>query len=121
MGENVRAGRELAGLDQHQVRRRASGYRRVTLAILASAFLTITAAAGRGRPQPDDQIPLTRDEISRPLTATITRPARHAGPLTWSSRRRRHQHRARTSHYRRQAATGAMKITIYSWSIRPYR
>ena len=27
-------------------------------------------------------------EISRLLTATITRPARHAGPLTWSSWRR---------------------------------
>jgi hypothetical protein len=43
-------------------------------------------------------------EISRLLTATITRPARHAGPRTWSSWRLRHQHRARTSHYRRQAA-----------------
>jgi hypothetical protein len=45
--------------------------------MFASAFLAITAA-GRGRPQPDEQSPLTRNEISRLLTATITRPAWHA-------------------------------------------
>ena len=104
VAENFQAGQELADLDQHQVRRWASWYRWVTLAMLAAAFLTITAAE-RGRPQPDDQSPLTRNEISRLLTATIMRPARHPGPLTWSSWRRRHQRRARTSHYRRQAAT----------------
>jgi SRSO17 transposase len=101
--ENFQAGKELAGLDQHQVRRWASWYRWVTLAMLAAAFLTITAAAEHSRPQPDDQIPLTRNEISHLLTATIIRPATHADPLTWSSWRRRHQRRARTSHYRRQA------------------
>ena len=101
----MQAGKELAGLDQHQVRRWASWYRWVILAMLAAAFLAITAAAERGRPQPDDQSPLTRNEISRLLTATIIRSARHADPLTWSSWRRRHQRRARTSHYRRQAAT----------------
>ena len=103
--ENFQAGKELTGLDQHQVRRWASWYRWVTLAMLAAAFLTITAATEHGHPQPEDQIPLTRTEISRLLTATITRPARHTDPLTWSSRRQRHQHRARTSHYQRQAAT----------------
>jgi len=32
-------------------------------------------------------------------------------------RRRHHQARSRTSHYRRQANSPDMKITIYSWSI----
>jgi hypothetical protein len=41
--------------------------------------------------------------------------------LGWSDWRRRHQARARTSHYWPQAATPAMKITIYSWSIKPDR
>ena len=51
-----------------------------------------------------DQIPLTRNEISRLLIASIG-PARHADPLRWSAWRRHHQHRARISHYQRQAAT----------------
>ena len=102
--ENFQAGKGLTGLDQHQVRRWASWYRWVTLAMLAAAFLTITAAAEQSRPGPGDQIPLTRNEISR-LLITVIQAARHASPLHWSAWRRRHQHRARTSHYQRQAAT----------------
>ena len=105
--ENFQAGKGLTGLDQHQVRRWDSWYRWTTLAMLALAFLAITAATERGRPQPDDQSPLTRNEISRLLTAVIIRPTRHADPLTWSSRRRRHQRRARTSYYRRDAMSQA--------------
>jgi SRSO17 transposase len=100
--ENFQASKELAGLDQHQVGRWASWYRWVTLAMLAAAFLAIAAATQD--PAPDGYIPLTRNEISRLLT-TIIQPARHADPLRWSAWRRRHQHRARTSHYQRQAAT----------------
>jgi len=70
--------------------------------MLAAAFLTITAATQD--PAPDGYIPLTRNEISRLLTMII-QPARHPDPLRWSAWRRRHQHRARTSHYQRQAAT----------------
>jgi SRSO17 transposase len=103
--ENFQAGKELAGLDQHQVRRWASWYRWVTLAMLASAFLTITAVIEQSQPAPDDQIPLTRNEISHLLTAVLRRPPQPASQLNWSAWRRRHQHRARTSHYRRQAAT----------------
>jgi SRSO17 transposase len=43
----LQAGKELAGLDQHQVPRWASWHRWVTLAMLAATFLTITAAAER--------------------------------------------------------------------------
>ena len=42
--ENLQAGKGLAGLDEHQVRRWHSWYRWTTLAMLALAFLTITAA-----------------------------------------------------------------------------
>ena len=49
--ENFQAGKGLTGLDEHQVRRWTSWYRWVTLAMLASAFLTI-AAAEHARPPP---------------------------------------------------------------------
>ena len=42
--ENFQAGKGLTGLDEHQVRRWDSWYRWTTLAMLALAFLTITAA-----------------------------------------------------------------------------
>jgi hypothetical protein len=78
-----------------------------TLAMLALAFLTIAAATEHTRPPPADQVPLTRNEIAALFGTLITGPgkdARHR--LRWSAWRRRHQHRARTCHYRRQAASG---------------
>jgi hypothetical protein len=62
----------------------------------------LLVAAG---PAPDDQIPLTRNEIAH-LLATLIIGSVH-GPdyrLHWSRWRRRHQHRAQTCHYQRQAA-----------------
>jgi SRSO17 transposase len=47
--ENFHAAKGPAGLDEHQVRRWGSWYRWTTLAMLATAFLTVTAAA-RARP-----------------------------------------------------------------------
>jgi hypothetical protein len=95
----------LAGLDEHQVCTRTSWHRWATFALLACAFLTVAAASEYTRaPAPDGQIPLIRDEIARLLTTLITRPAH--GPrhrLPWSAWRRRHQYRARTCHYQRQA------------------
>jgi SRSO17 transposase len=102
--ENFQASKGLAGLDEHQVRTWTSWHRWVTLAMLALAFLTITAATEHAtRPPPPEQVPLTRNEIAR-LFTMITQPAH--GPrhlLHWSKWRRRHQHRAKTSHYQRQA------------------
>jgi hypothetical protein len=58
----------VTGLDEHQVRRWTSWYRWATLAMLASAFLTIAAATERARgPDPAGHIPLTRKEIAPPL------------------------------------------------------
>jgi SRSO17 transposase len=103
--ENFQAGKTLTGLDEHQVRTWKSWHRRTTLAILASAALTLAAAAERASPAPDGQIPLTRNEIARLLTAIIIRPGTDTAPcLHWSAWRRRHQHRARQCHYQRQAA-----------------
>jgi SRSO17 transposase len=102
--ENFQAGKQLTGLDDHQVRRWDSWYRWTTLAMLALAFLSIAAATEHASPPPDDQIPLTRNEIAALFSALIIEPAkdtRHR--LRWSAWRRRRQHRAKTCHYQRQA------------------
>ena len=73
--------------------------------MLAAAFLTIAPAAehARGR-APDGQVPLTRNEISRLFASLIIQPIRAAWHrFRWSAWRRRHQHRAKTCHYQRQA------------------
>jgi SRSO17 transposase len=103
--ENFQAGKGLTGLDEHQARRWTSWYRWITLAMLAAAVLTIAAATEHARsPDPDRQIPLTRNEIAH-LIALITSRGHQASHRTrWSCWRRRHQYRARTSHYQRQAA-----------------
>ena len=103
--EDFQSAKGLAGLDERQVRRWGSWHRWVTLAMLAAAFLTITAATEHAlRPPPDGQIPLTRNEIARLLADAVIHPARGTRrQLQWSAWRRRHQHRAQTSHYQRQA------------------
>ena len=68
--ENFQAAKGLTGLDKHQVRRWVSWYRWTTLAILALAFLTVTAATEHARsPAPAGQIPLTRNEIAALFTS----------------------------------------------------
>jgi SRSO17 transposase len=103
--ENFQAGKGLAGLDEHQVRRWDSWYRWTTLAMLALAFLTIAATTEHTSCLPPaGQIPLTRNEIAALFSALIIDPvkdARHR--LRWSAWRRRHQYRAKTCHYQRQA------------------
>ena len=104
--ENFQASKGLTGLDEHQVRRWASWYRWTTLAMLATAFLTIAAATEHTcRPAPPGQIPLTRNEIAALFAILVIQPARDTGHrLRWSAWRRRHQHRAKTCHYQRQAS-----------------
>ena len=101
------AGKELAALDEHQVRSWTSWHRWTILALLAHAFLSVLAAA-----QPDDSlqhdnqlIPLTRNEIRRLFTGLGQQLAAPALQLHWSWWRRRHQATARACHYRRQART----------------
>jgi SRSO17 transposase len=104
--ERFQTGKGLCGLDQHQVRCWRSWYRWATLAMLAHAFLVVAAVAQHTRhPPPPELIPLTCNEVSHLFAALATQPAGdRAHRLRWSLWRRRHQARARTSHYRRQAA-----------------
>ncbi|MFJ4649353.1 IS701 family transposase [Streptomyces bobili] len=104
--ETFQASKGLAGLDEHQVRRWISWHRWVTLAMLAHAFLAVTAAAEhRDQPAPANLIPLTGNEIQHLFTALINPIHDFAHRLRWSQWRRRHQARACASHYRRQAAS----------------
>ncbi|WP_316784797.1 IS701 family transposase [Streptomyces sasae] len=103
--ETFQASKGLAGLDEHQVRRWTSWHRWVTLAMLAHAFLAVTAAVEcRENPPPDDLIPLTGNEIQHLFAALISPFHDLTHRLRWSQWRRRHQARARNSHYRRQVA-----------------
>ena len=104
--ESFQAGKGLAGLDEHQVRRWTSWQRWTLLAMTAHALLAVIAANEHTEhPAPTGLIPLTCNEIRRLFTLYITEPRRaRACPQAWSNWRRRHQHRARTSHYQRQQA-----------------
>ncbi len=104
--ERFQTGKGLCGLDQHQVRRWRSWYRWVTLSMLAHAFLVVAALTERTRrPPPSELIALTCNEVQHLFAALVAWPATDLGHrLRWSVWRRRHQARARTCHYRRQAA-----------------
>jgi SRSO17 transposase len=104
--ERFQTGKGLCGLDQHQVRRWRSWYRWATLAMLAHAFLVVAALAERTRhPTPPGLIPMTCNELQHLFAELLTQPIGDlAHRLRWSLWRRRHQARARTCHYRRQAA-----------------
>jgi len=93
------------GLDEHQVRRFDSWYRHTTLVMLAHAILTVTAAHERAHHPPEQQklVPLSINEIRRLLAKLIINTAHTIDHwLDWSTWRRRHQARAKTSHYRRR-------------------
>jgi hypothetical protein len=95
-------------VDQHQVRRWRSWYRWTTLAMVALAFLTVLAATQRARhPTPAGLIPLTRNQLGHLFAALVAVGGTELGHrLRWSLWRRRHQARAYTRHYRRQATQG---------------
>jgi len=116
--EDFQTGKELTGLDEHQVRRWTSWHRWTVLVMLAHAFLTVITAtqkpapanqadhheAGEPLPVLPALIPLTRNEI-RHLFVQLAQQAHHSigSVLTWSIWRRHHQAIARTSHYRRRS------------------
>jgi hypothetical protein len=77
--------------------------------MLAHAFLAVTAACERARrPTPNALIPLTCNEIQHLFTHLAVPPIHDtAHRLSWSYWRRRHQARARNSHYRRQTTQSA--------------
>ncbi len=96
--------KELAGLDEHQVRCWTSWHRWTILALLAHAFLSVLAATPPHDPgnSADQLIPLTRNEIRRLFTGLGQQPPAPGKQLRWSRWRRRHQATARACHYRRR-------------------
>jgi SRSO17 transposase len=104
--ESFQAGKGLAGLDEHQVRRWLAWRRWTLLAMLAHALLAVIAATERtAHPPQPGLIALTCNEIRHLLTRLITEPNRRlTDPFAWSYWRRRHQHHARACHYHRQEA-----------------
>jgi hypothetical protein len=107
--ESFQAGKGLAGLDEHQVRSWISWQRWTLLAMTAHALLAvITANEHTERPTPTGLIALTCNEIRRLFTVHVNEHRRaQTCPQAWSNWRRRHQYRARTSHYQRQEAAHA--------------
>jgi hypothetical protein len=75
-----------------------------TLAMLAHAFLAVATAIERSTtPTPSGLIPLTVNEFRRLFDALLLATHRTlTSLLAWSRWRRRHQYRARLSHYRRR-------------------
>ncbi len=102
--EAFQAGKGLAGLHKHQVRRWTPWRRWTLLAMLAHALLAVIAAAER-RHHPTDAglIDLTCAEVRRLFTAALTPLTAPVDALAhaadWSLWRRSHQHRAKTCHY----------------------
>jgi hypothetical protein len=104
--ENIQASKGLAALDEHQVRAWTSWHRWTVLAMLAHAFLAVTAATERTHHTvAHELIPLTCNEI-RHLFVSLLNHARHDAEhlLHWSRWRRHHQALARAHHYRRREA-----------------
>jgi hypothetical protein len=73
--------------------------------MLAHAFLVVAALTERTRrPLPPGLVGLTCNEVQHLFAALLALPAGDLGHRwRWSVWRRRHQARARTCHYRRQA------------------
>jgi hypothetical protein len=103
------AGKELAALDEHQVRSWTSWHRWTILALLAHAFLAVLAAAqpGASCAGQDQLLPLTCHEIRRLLTGLSRQPPAPGLQLRRSQWRRRHQAAARVCHYRKRALAPA--------------
>jgi hypothetical protein len=72
--------------------------------MLAHAFLAVATAIERSTtPTPSGLIPLTVNEFRRLFDALLLATHRTlTSLLAWSRWRRRHQYRARLSHYRRR-------------------
>jgi SRSO17 transposase len=107
--------KEICHLDKGQVTCWNSWHRWSVIALVAYAFLAVTAAleraaqTSRNDPAEADLVPLSSHELLRLLRALILPPPRRDRPhlLWWSTWRRRHQHRARLCHRRWHAYADA--------------
>ncbi|MFB9662202.1 IS701 family transposase [Glycomyces mayteni] len=98
--ETFNGAKELAGLDEHQVRTWTSWHRWVTLAMLAYAFLAITRATETTETEPD-MIPLNCNEIRHLMVSAAMPNISWEHRLRWSGWPRRHQATAKRLHYQR--------------------
>jgi SRSO17 transposase len=109
--ESFAGGKELAALDEHQVRGWTSWHRWTVLAMLAHAFLSVLTATQPQVPATGDPrsqlrtglVPLTRNEIRRLITRLTSHLQVMAFHLHWSLWRRHHQAVARACHFKRRA------------------
>ena len=109
--ESFACGKELAALDEHQVRGWTSWQRWTVLAMAAHALLSVLTATQPGSAPADvadtassgPLIPLTCNEIRRLFTGMLARLEPVALRLHWSHWRRHHQAVARACHFKRRA------------------
>ncbi|WP_452444394.1 IS701 family transposase [Nocardiopsis aegyptia] len=103
--ESFAQGKGLAGLDEHQMRTWTSWHRWSLLVMVAYAFAVVCRLAELGRHLvPEWLVALTCNEVVRVLNALFASVPDVEHVLAWSVFRRSHQARARSCHYRRQAA-----------------
>ena len=102
--ECFQAAKNEAGLDHYQVRRYDAWYRHATLAVLAHAYLAVTAATAPKALAAASSRSRSA-EVRRLLAHLITTTPARAATWAWSNWRRHHQYQAKTSHYRRRQAT----------------
>jgi SRSO17 transposase len=103
--EDFQTAKNTTSLDKGQVTTWTSWHRWSTAALVAYAFLAVTAALERNTPDGDrhiDLVPVSCHELLRLLRLLVLpTPRRDADHiLHWSVWRRRHQHRARQAHRR---------------------
>jgi SRSO17 transposase len=107
--EDHQLAKQSTGLDAGQVIRWRSWHRWTAVCLLAYTYLAVAAALQRQQDASSDMdaglIPITIPELLRLLRGVIIPPPRRdrAHRLHWSAWRRRHQHRARQAHRRRNA------------------
>ena len=102
--EGFASAKELTGLDEHQVRSWTSWHRWTLIAMLAHAFLSVTAAAIATDHNDPALAPITRNELRHLLTITLIAATTRTFRIAWSHWRRHHQAIARTSAARSRSA-----------------
>ena len=71
--------------------------------MLVHAYLSVTCGDCPESPG-SGLIPVTLGEVRRLLAHLTAQPSARSAALAWSTWRRRHRHRAKTSHYQRRQA-----------------
>ena len=108
--ECFQTAKQECGLDDYQVRRYPGWHRHITLAMAAHACLTVLRAreldTGKAETDPPASSPSASPRLRRLIyRLTRRRPAPIDHVLHWSHWRRRRQHQARISHYKRRGHT----------------